>query len=45
MKFLLIVWAIRLVAEALAYKRKKINSNDAGVKNNKVFHPAEFELR
>jgi hypothetical protein len=45
MKFLLIVWVIRLVVGALIHKGKKVNSNEEGVRNDKVFHPAEFGLR
>ena len=45
MKFLMIVMAAHFIGEVISNKRKGINSNDAGEKNKKVFHPAEFNMR
>jgi hypothetical protein len=44
MKFLMIVLAIRFIAELVSNKRKN-NNNDANVMNEKIIHPAEFALR
>jgi hypothetical protein len=39
------VLAIHFVAEMVSDKRKKIRDNKAGEKDEKILHPAEFDMR
>jgi len=45
MKFLLIVLAIHCIGELISNKRKDKRINEAEEINEKVYHPAEYELR
>ena len=45
MKFLMIVLAVHFVAEMISNKRKQINNDDACEKEEKILHPAEFDMR
>jgi len=45
MKFLMIVLAVHFVAEVISNKRKEMTGNKAGEKEEKVLHPAEFNMR
>jgi hypothetical protein len=45
MKFLLIVLIIRFLAEMVSNKKNNTDTNAAGMKRDKTFHPAEFALR
>ena len=45
MKFLIIVLAIRLIVEWITGKTNKINVQENGMMNDKIRHPAEYELR
>jgi hypothetical protein len=45
MKFLIIVLAVHFVAEMISIKRKSISNNNADEANEKIFHPAEFNMR
>lgn len=44
MKFLLIVLAVHFVAQMISNKTKD-NGNDAGEENERILHPAEFNVR
>ncbi len=45
MKFVMIVLVIRFVAELISSKRKKVAISEGNERNEKILHPAEFELR
>lgn len=45
MKFLIIVLAIHLVIEWVSGKKNTNNVQENGLMNDKVRHPAEYELR
>jgi hypothetical protein len=46
MKFLMVVLAIRFVAGLMTSRKDNAMINDAGEKRNeKIFHPAEYNLR
>jgi hypothetical protein len=45
MKFIMIVLAIRFVAELVTNKKNTGNENKPEVRNEKIYHPAEFILR
>jgi hypothetical protein len=45
MKFLMIVLAVHFVAEVIGNRRKEINDNRADGKDEKILHPAEFNMR
>jgi len=45
MKFLMIVLAIRLVGEMISMKKKDNKNRKVNAINEKIFHPAEFNLR
>ena len=45
MKFLMIVLAVHFVAEVISNKRKEMTDNKAGEKEEKILHPAEFDMR
>ena len=45
MKFLMIVMAIRFIGEVISNKRKGVGNNNADERNEKVIHPAEFNMR
>lgn len=45
MKFLFIALIIRLIVTLLISKKDSDNTNEAGLMNNDIRHPAEFELR
>ncbi|MBL0267344.1 MAG: hypothetical protein IPP99_01315 [Chitinophagaceae bacterium] len=45
MKFLIIVLAIRLIVEWITGKTNKSNVQENGMMNDKIRHPAEYELR
>ena len=45
MKFLIIVLAIRLIVEWITGKTNKGNVQENGMMNDKIRHPAEYELR
>jgi len=45
MKFLMIVLAVHFVAEVIGNKRKEMIGDKAGGKEEKILHPAEFNMR
>ncbi|HLG40703.1 MAG TPA: hypothetical protein VI461_13585 [Chitinophagaceae bacterium] len=45
MKFLMIVLAVHFLGEVISNKRKGINNSSADEKNEKIIHPAEFNVR
>ena len=45
MKFLLVVLAVHLVIEWISGKKNTKKVQDDGTMNEKVHHPAEYELR
>ena len=45
MKFLMIVLAVHFVGEVITNKRKVVKNNNADEINEKVLHPAEFNMR
>jgi hypothetical protein len=45
MKFLQFVLIIRLLVGALVNKKNKSDHHTVEVMNEKIFHPAEFDLR
>jgi hypothetical protein len=45
MKFLMFVLITRFVIELVSNKKNRTQVNDADVMNEKIFHPAEYNLR
>ncbi len=45
MKFLLVVLAIHFIGELISNKRKDKRIIEADEMNERVYHPAEYELR
>jgi hypothetical protein len=45
MKFLMIVLVVHFVAEVIGNKRKEVNEGKADEKDEKILHPAEFNMR
>lgn len=45
MKFLMIVLAVHFIGEVISNKRKGVKNKNADEKNDRVIHPAEFNIR
>lgn len=45
MKFLMFVLITRFVFELVSNKKNKTHLSEADMMNEKIFHPAEFNLR
>ena len=45
MKFLMIVMAIHFIGEVVSNKRKGLRNNNVDERDEKVLHPAEFNMR
>jgi hypothetical protein len=45
MKFVMIVLAVHFIGEVISIKRKGVSNNNTDKGNEKVIHPAEFNMR